>query len=177
MDECTQTLSTASTPWDGPLITVEFGVRRCLYDVIPERQKWDPKKTGTTDICPRRLVERLSYLPCPDTTVGCARRTHLSNIFRKEALKCPHMTHSHLPYPGHSPKNCVVELRSRPNWRRVSVLSCVLSLASLCRYSNTHPNPLQNPLARCMCRLINFIESMHRSPCVDLHLCWRDAEV
>ena len=26
----------------------------------------------------------------------------------------------------------------------------VLSLAQLCRYSNTHPNPLQNPLGVCV---------------------------
>ena len=51
LDECTQTISTASTPWDGPLITVEFGVRRRLYDVIPERQKWD-YLTGKPLYCP-----------------------------------------------------------------------------------------------------------------------------
>ena len=31
----------------------------------------------------------ISYLHCPDTTVGCARRTHLGNISRKRSGEVP----------------------------------------------------------------------------------------
>ena len=31
----------------------------------------------------------MSYLPCPDTTVGCVRRTHLGNISRKRSGVVP----------------------------------------------------------------------------------------
>ena len=45
----------------------------------------------------------ISYLPCPDATIGCARRTHLGNMSRKRSGKCPHLTHSHLSHPGPNP--------------------------------------------------------------------------
>ena len=31
----------------------------------------------------------------------------LATYLEKEAGKCPHMTHNHLPYPGHSPGKSV----------------------------------------------------------------------
>ena len=95
--------STTSTPWDVPLIAVEFGVRRPLYDVIPERQKGDYLTGKYRYIA--HFVER-SYptflarsrpLAVPG---GPMWATHLE----KEAGECPHMTHNYLPYPGPNPE-------------------------------------------------------------------------
>ena len=99
LGERTYTLSTTSTPWYVPFIAVEFGVRRPLYDVIPERQKGDYLTGKYRYIA--HFVER-SY----PTFLARSRPLAVSGgpiwatYLEKEAGKCPHMTQ---PYPGPFP--------------------------------------------------------------------------
>ena len=70
LDECTQTLSTTNIPCAGPLIAVEFGVRRLSMTSSPQTSKKDYLTGNPYPLhCPfcRKVM---SYLSCPDTTVG-----------------------------------------------------------------------------------------------------------
>ena len=84
------------------MIAVEFGVRRPLYDVIPERPKGDCFDRQYRYIA--HFVER-SY----PTLKGRVRPLAVpggpiwATYLEKEAGKCPHMTHNHLTYPGPNP--------------------------------------------------------------------------
>ena len=98
----TKTLGTTSTPWYGPWIAVEFGVRRPLYDVITERQKGD-YLTGKHRYIAHFVERSYPTFLARSRPLAVPGRPIWATYLEKEAREYRHMTYSYLGCPGPIP--------------------------------------------------------------------------